>query len=245
MARGGTQEIPRPDGWRHGAPNPWHGRVEPHHFDLAHIEGVLARLRNGGLSGETLPTTPMRPPFMSTTRNAAVLAPLYVDDEGHTRVILTRRSARLRNHAGQVAFPGGRLDDGETDVDAALRETEEEIGLPRERVRVIGQLERLTTIVSSSSIQPFVGVIDGPLPTLTHAPIEVERVFDVRLSDLVHADCYHEEIWDYADGAFPVWFFDVEGDTIWGATSRMLRRLLDLAILTDLQRQVDSSDAVR
>jgi 8-oxo-dGTP pyrophosphatase MutT (NUDIX family) len=239
MARGGSQEIPRPDGWRYGAANPWTGRAESRHFTIGHIEGVLARLSNGGLSSETLPTTPMRPPFMSTTRNAAVLAPLYVDDEGHTRVILTRRSARLRNHAGQVAFPGGRLDDGESDVDAALRETEEEIGLPRERVRVIGQLERLTTIVSSSSIQPFVGVVEGPLPTLTRAPIEVERVFDVRLADLVHADCYHEEIWAYSDGTFPVWFFDVDDDTIWGATARMLRRLLDLAILTDPPQHAD------
>ena len=239
MARGGTQEIPRPAGWQLGAPNPWLGRARPEHFELDRIESILTRLGDAGPSTETLPTTPMRPPFVNTTRNAAVLAPLYKGPDGETRVILTRRSARLRSHAGQVAFPGGRLDDGESDLDAALRETEEEIGLPRERVRVIGQLERLTTVVSSSSILPVVGIIEAPLPELRRAPIEVERIFDVSLMELIHPDCYHEEIWDYSDGMFPVWFFDVEDDTIWGATSRMLRRLLDLAILTDPPTHAD------
>ena len=138
-----------------------------------------------------------------------------------------------------MAFPGGRLDDGESDLDAALRETEEEIGLPRDRVRVIGQLERLTTVVSSSSILPVVGIVETPLPELRPAPIEVDRIFDVSLIELTYPDCYHEEIWEYSDGTFPVWFFDVEDDTIWGATSRMLRRLLDLAILTDPPNHAD------
>lgn len=176
----------------------------------------------------------MRPPFVAATKDAAVLVPLFIGEAGDLRVLLTRRSGRLTNHRGEVAFPGGRLDEGETPVEAALREAEEEVALPRESVRVIGALEPLTTVVSSSRITPFVGIVDDMVRLragLRPSPREVDRIFDVSLEELIHPDCYREEIWDYADGTFPVWFFEVEDDTIWGATGRMLRRLLDLTLL--------------
>lgn len=235
MARGGPQVIPRPDGWRPGGANPWTHRLADTDlteiFELARVERILAA-HNPDAPDVEGPTTPMRPPFMNATKNSAVLAALFERD-GETRVLLTRRSARLRSHSHQVAFPGGRLDAGETSVQAALRETEEEIGLSRDRIRIVGRLERLTTVVRSSSIAPFVGVVDGHLPELTPSPREVERIFDVSLRELTDPDCYREEIWDFADGTFPVWFFEVEGDTVWGATARMLRRMLDLVILTN------------
>ena len=156
--------------------------------------------------------------------------PVFVGPEGEVRVLLTRRSSRLNNHRGEVAFPGGRVDAGETMLEAALREAHEEVGLPPAAVRVIGQLEPLSTIASQSSITPIVGVIES-LPPLTPSVAEVDRIFDVSLTELIHPDCYREEIWDYPDGTFPVWFFEVEDDTIWGATARMLRRLLDLLLL--------------
>ena len=176
----------------------------------------------------------MRPPFVSATKDAAVLVPLFVGEAGDLRVLLTRRSGRMNSHSGEVAFPGGRLDAGETPVQAALREAEEEVALPRDAVRIIGSLEPLTTVISSSRITPFVGVVDDMValrPTLKPSAREVDRIFDVSLEELTHPDCYSEEIWDYPDGTFPVWFFAVEGDTVWGATSRMLRRLLDLTLL--------------
>jgi 8-oxo-dGTP pyrophosphatase MutT (NUDIX family) len=235
MARGGPQVIPRPEGWRPGRENPWTQRLSDADpaklFALERVERILAA-HNPEAPHADGPTTPMRPPFMNTTTNSAVLAALFERD-GETRVLLTRRSARLRSHSHQVAFPGGRLDDGETAMEAALRETEEEVGLPRERVRIVGQLESLTTVVSSSSITPYIGIVEGELPELTPSPREVERIFDVSLSELTLPDCYHEEIWDFADGTFPVWFFDVEDDTVWGATARMLRRMLDLVIHTN------------
>ena len=234
MGRGGPQVIPRPDGWRLGGPNPWTSRLEgadlAELFALPRVESILAA-HNPEHPHVEGPTTPMRPPFLNATKNSAVLAPLF-EHEGETRILLTRRSARLRSHSHQVAFPGGRLDDGETAEDAALRETEEEVGLPRDRVRIIGKLESLTTVVSSSSITPFVGIVDGTMPPLVASPREVERIFHVSLAELAHHDCYHEEVWDFPDGTFPVWFFEVEGDTVWGATARMLRRLLDLVILS-------------
>ena len=172
----------------------------------------------------------MRPPFLSSSRQSAVLLPLFVGADGQLRTILTRRSARLNSHRGEVAFPGGRVDEGETSMAAALREAHEEIGLAPSAVRVIGQLESLSTVASASAITPFVGVVDV-VPTLVANAAEVDRIFDVSLRELTHLDCYREEIWDYADGTFPVWFFEVEDDTIWGATGRMLRRMLDLLLL--------------
>lgn len=234
MGRGGPQVIPRPDGWRPGGTNPWTSTLQRADaadlFALSRVEKILAS-HNPAAPHLDGPSTPMRPPFMNATRNSAVLAPLF-EHEGETRILLTRRSARLRSHAHQVAFPGGRLDEGETAEEAALRETEEEVGLPRDRIRIIGKLENLTTVVSSSSITPFVGIVDGTMPPLVPSPREVERIFHVSLAELAHPECYHEEVWDFADGTFPVWFFDVDGDTVWGATARMLRRLLDLVILS-------------
>lgn len=234
MARGGDQIIPRPAGARPGGPNPWldadHGRLT-----LPRVREQLARLDGrSAIDNEpgAIPTTPMRPPFLSASKDSAVLAPLFHGPDGELRVVLTRRSGRMRNHRGEVAFPGGRVDAGETVLEAALREAHEEVALPPHHVEILGTLEPLTTVVSSSRITPFVGFVEQ-LPSLRPSAVEVERIFDVALADLIHPDCYREEIWDYPDGTFPVWFFEVEGDTIWGATSRMLRRLLDLTLLGD------------
>jgi 8-oxo-dGTP pyrophosphatase MutT (NUDIX family) len=233
VARGGSQVIPRPANARMGDENPWHGRVDRSRFTIERVTAVLAR-HGGRDQPDDLPTTPMRPPFVAALRDAAVLVPLFEGDTGELRVFLTRRSGRMNNHRGEVAFPGGRLDAGETPLEAALREAEEEVALPRASVRIVGSLEPLTTVVSSSRITPFVGIIDDMArhrSALTPSPREVDRIFDVALEELIHPDCYREEVWDFADGTFPVWFFEVEDDTIWGATGRMLRRLLDLTLL--------------
>jgi 8-oxo-dGTP pyrophosphatase MutT (NUDIX family) len=228
MNRGGEQIIPRPQSARPGAPNPWLG-ADPDRLNLAWVRSVVGQL-DGRHMPDDLPTTPMRPPFVTTTRESAVLLPLFLGADGEVRVVLTRRSGRLNTHKGEVAFPGGRVDPGETNRDAALREAHEEIGLAPKHVEIVGTLEPLTTVVSASRITPFVGIIDT-LPELIANPTEVARIFDVSLRELIDSACYYEEIWDFSDGTFPVWFFEVEGDTIWGATARMLRRLLDLLLL--------------
>ena len=243
MPRGGQQRIPRPVEWSAGSANPWIDRIHQQSFALPEIERRLARhvvaLDAAQASGSSIddaeiPTTPMRPPFLTTRRDAAVLAPLFVNEAGETSVLLTRRSGRLRNHRGEVSFPGGRLDDGESALRAALRETHEEVNLHPSAIRVVGRLEPLTTVVSSSKITPFVGVVDDMtnlLGTLRPSPDEVDRIFTVTLRELTDLNCFREEIWAFPDGTFPVWFFEVEDDTIWGATGRMLRRLLDLILL--------------
>ncbi len=231
MARGGNQVIPRRDSWLPGAPNPWlHRRDEHWRYDPGHIAAVLREIPNAEID---LPETPLRPLSPTANKRSGVLIPLYVGNAGDTRLLLTRRDGRLRDHSGEVAFPGGRIDPGETPTEAALREAFEETALPQHRVKVIGQLDPLTTIVSSAAITPVVGFIDGQLPQLTANPGEVDRIFDVSLHELTHPECYREEIWEFSDGTFPIWFFEVEDDTIWGATGRMIRRLLDLVLLTD------------
>jgi 8-oxo-dGTP pyrophosphatase MutT (NUDIX family) len=230
--RGGQQVIPRPEGWLPGAPNPWLARRdESWRYSPIWVEQVLSRVNSADIQHE-VPTTPMRPPFVNVTKESSVLAALFHHDDD-LRLLLTRRDGRLRNHKGEVAFPGGRLNDGETPLQAALRESHEEVGLSPDRVKILGQLEALTTVVSASTITPFVGYIDGTLPDLVPNPGEVDRIFDVSLYELTHPDCYHEEVWQFQDGTFPIWFFDVEDDTVWGATGRMIRRLLDLVLLSD------------
>ena len=161
--------------------------------------------------------------------SAAVLIPLF-DEDGEARVILTRRASHLRSHRHEVAFPGGRIDADETPLQAALREAEEEIALDVDGVDVLGQLAPLATLSSSSSITPFVGVLDAR-PELTPNPSEVERVFDVALADLLVDGLFREERWDVpgADNR-PVYFFELDEDLVWGATARILYELLALVL---------------
>jgi 8-oxo-dGTP pyrophosphatase MutT (NUDIX family) len=169
--------------------------------------------------------------------NSAVLVPLF-EERDEARVVLTRRSSDLRTHRGQVSFPGGRLDEGEDATTAALREAFEEVGLDPARVTTVGWLHPVLTMVSASFILPVLGELNGR-PNLVASPVEVERVFDVALSELADPDVFHEERWripgrvvvDSEDNSFPVWFFEISGELIWGATARMLYELLSIVLL--------------
>ncbi|MDA8357066.1 MAG: CoA pyrophosphatase [Actinomycetota bacterium] len=176
----------------------------------------------------------------SSGRSAAVLVALF-DDAGGARVLLTRRSRTLRHHRGEVSFPGGRIEPGETPLEAARREAQEEIGLDPELVRPAGGLARVRTFSSGSLIVPVVGSLDRR-PRLVANPGEVARVFDVGLAELMAEGVFHEERWpprgplgDRVSGGrpFPVWFFEVDGETIWGATARILVDLLEVALGID------------
>lgn len=162
----------------------------------------------------------------SEIRPAAVLCAVF-DDAGQAEVILTRRSSRLRSHTGEVSFPGGRLESGETPAAAALREAKEEVGLDPASVEIVGRLSPLSTRRNPSAITPFVGILPAR-PHLRPNHAEVERAFTVPLAELFRSDVFHEELWTGPDGSErSVTFFDVVGDTVWGATARVLRELLD------------------
>jgi 8-oxo-dGTP pyrophosphatase MutT (NUDIX family) len=216
--RGGAQRIPRPADARPGKPAPWRDLpAADRHVDLDRIRTAFSnepqrRPRPARIEGPD-------------TRRAAVLAPVY-DRDGEAFVVLTRRAQHLRSHQGEVSFPGGRRDGDEPLVATALREAEEEIRLDPDSVEVIGELDHLTTAISSVAIAPFVGALPGVPVGLRPADAEVERILHVPLSELLEDGVFHEEIWTLGERTRPMWFFELEGDTVWGATAALLRQLL-------------------
>lgn len=163
-------------------------------------------------------------------RPAAVLCALWDEPAPAgpaAHVLLTRRSRRLRTHTGEVSFPGGRLEPGEEPLAAALREAHEETGLDPGLVEVVGTLSPVTTPTSGAGITPFVGVLPGR-PATAPNPAEVDAVLLVPLAELWAPGVHREERWPVAGGgSHAVTFFELVGDTVWGATARMLRELLD------------------
>src|SRR5947209_3308720 len=224
----GRQTIPRPPDARPGPPPPWAG-VEAglrHHVSMDRVRAVMAAEDPARPDHHkvALPAELPGPP-----RPAAVLVPLFEED-GETRVILTRRAAHLRHHTGEVSFPGGRLDEGEEAVAAALREASEEVGLDPRQVEILGQLAPLTTWSSSALVTPFVGVLPAR-PVLHPNPAEVELAFDVALADLMNDGVFSEERWqapDRAERSIP--FYELPDDIVWGATARVLTELLTLLV---------------
>jgi 8-oxo-dGTP pyrophosphatase MutT (NUDIX family) len=161
------------------------------------------------------------------SRDAAVLIPVFELDR-EARVVLTRRPDTMAHHQGEVAFPGGKVDPAidASACDAALREAEEEIGLPRVAVDVIAELDPMQTFSGPFLISPFVGVVDSP-PVLAPDPHEVERVFDVAISELLADGVHREERWgDIFGSNRPMHFFELEDETVWGATARILAGFL-------------------
>lgn len=168
--------------------------------------------------GMTPPSTALRP--------AAVLVPL-VDHAHGMSVLLTQRTAHLSAHAGQISFPGGRIEEDDADaVAAALRETEEEVGLPRDRVSVIGRLDTYVT-GTGFEITPVVGIVAPPFP-LAIDPFEVAEAFEVPLSYVV--DRRNHQRVERQSGAYRRAFFVLpyEGRNIWGATAGILVNLAEV-----------------
>jgi 8-oxo-dGTP pyrophosphatase MutT (NUDIX family) len=219
-SRGGRQVIPRPNAVRSGRPAPW-----------ADVPASRRRLSLDDVRKALASAPPPRPADSERpgVPASAVLAPLY-DVDGEAVVVLTRRAQHLRSHRGEVSFPGGRQDPGETLWETALREAHEEVDLDPATVERLGELDHLRTVTSHSFIVPFVGALDGP-PRLTPSPAEVELVLHVPLSELLADGVFREERWGVPPMDRPIYFFEVVGDTIWGATGAMLRNLL--SVLTD------------
>lgn len=220
---GPPQRIPRPPGFRPGGPPPW-AALPPADRCGLDLGQVRRAMRTVGPSEPTEQLPYAAPP-------AAVLVPLFEED-GETRVILTRRSPALRSHTHQVSFPGGRLDEDEGPLAAALREASEEIGLDPADVEILGQLSPLATLSKNSHITPFVGSM-ARRPVLHPNPDEVEHAFDIALVELLDEAVYREERWDLLTGADrPMHFFHLPDDIVWGATARILYELLELVTLS-------------
>lgn len=168
---------------------------------------------------------------------AAVLAPLYEDEEGLVRVVLTKRPDTMPTHAGHIAFPGGRPDpEDDGPVATALREANEEVGIDEEQVEVLGFLPAIDTVEFSLMVVPVVGRISTPLG-LVPSPREVAKIYTPRLSELADSDRWWHVPWN----GWKVWYYDLEGDTLWGATAYMVRQLVGLDD-GPIRRRSDSPD---
>lgn len=177
----------------------------------------------GGLPQEIVASAPS-----GRRRPAAVLIPVF-EEAGEAWMVLTRRSSALRFHTGEVSFPGGRIDEGETAQSAALREAYEEVGIEPGSVEVVGQLSTISTVRNPAPITPFVGLLSGGRPRLVPSPAEVERVITVDVAELFADHVHREERWALGElGERPFYFFELVGDTVWGATARVLREFLEV-----------------
>ncbi len=190
---------------------------------LDHLRRVLAARTPGSFPFEALPAEALPEGGL---RRAAVLVPLF-EDAGEVHVLLTRRRPDLRYHPGQVSFPGGRIEPGESARAAALREAREEIGLDPARVEIIGALDEALVLVSAFRLTPWVGVVPYPYPYLAH-PGEVEAILYLPLAALARPGVHRSEELTAYGVRHLVHFYDMPEATVWGATARILHQLLDV-----------------
>ncbi len=157
---------------------------------------------------------------------AAVLVP-FLKEGGEWHLLFTRRTDKVESHKGQVSFPGGACDVGErTAEETALREAEEEIGLPAHKVRLIGRLPSMVTI-SQFRVTPVVGILDWPL-ALKISTIEVARVFTIPLVWL--ADPHNRWEFHHPERGTVIVYHPFDGELLWGATARMTLMLVEMLL---------------
>src|SRR2546422_581905 len=157
---------------------------------------------------------------------AAVLVPLV--ERGGPHLIFAKRTDRVGTHRGQISFPGGTIDPADPSVlDAALRESEEEVGLPRRAVEPLGALDDTETFATQFIITPWVGVIREPVAWRPDGA-EIEKVIEVPFAALLERANFRVEHWTRDGVVRPVYFYDYGGEIIWGATARSVKHYLDL-----------------
>ena len=160
-------------------------------------------------------------------RRAAVLLPLYETEAG-PRFVLTKRTELVPTHKGQISFPGGGFQTADGDLHTtALRESEEEIGLRRGDVAVVGVLDDTVTAASAHIVRPFVGFIPYPYSFRLDS-FEIERLVHLPLRPLMEPNCFREEIRERDGRPHSVYFFEYDGQTIWGLTARILKQFVEV-----------------
>jgi 8-oxo-dGTP pyrophosphatase MutT (NUDIX family) len=179
---------------------------------------ALTRSRLAARERRVVPPGPLVP--------AAVLVPIV--DRGEPHMLFAKRSETVGSHRGQISFPGGVVDPGDAShLEAALRECEEEIGLPRSLVEPLGALDDTETVATNFVITPWVGVIRQPVAWRPDGA-EIERVIEVPVAALCKPGGLRVEEWERNGVRRPVYFFDYGDDTIWGATARIVKHYLDV-----------------
>lgn len=158
---------------------------------------------------------------------AGVLVPLYVE-AGDVYVLLTRRTEHVATHKGQISFPGGVVEPQDRDaMDAALREAYEELGIRPQDVELLGSLDDVTTMVSGFLIRPYVGRIPYPYP-LRPAPEEIAEVLGIPLRFFLDDRNLRVELVGEGTSRRALQFYDYGPHTVWGATARVIRNLVEI-----------------
>ena len=167
----------------------------------------------------------MRDALTGLLKPAGVLVPLMERAQGDLHVLLTQRSAALKLHAGQISFPGGRMEEADADIAAtALRETHEEVGIPREQVSVIGYLDPMPT-VTGYAVTATVGIVEAGTTVIVDQS-EVEYAFEVPLSFLLaeeNAVMVEREVYGKM---LRMVEFHYENQRIWGATAMLIQQFI-------------------
>jgi 8-oxo-dGTP pyrophosphatase MutT (NUDIX family) len=160
--------------------------------------------------------------------DSAVLAPVYRDPHGCVRLVFIRRSPNGR-HGGQIAFPGGRREpEDATLLQTALREAEEEIGLPPNQVEVLATLPTIETVATGFRIAPFLGRLAGAPPTWRRQETEIDEILEVAIDDLLAPEAHAVEDWQLPGwpAPRPIPFYWLGPYKLWGATYRIVELLL-------------------
>lgn len=173
-----------------------------------------------------LAARPKRPLADPALARAAVVVPVYPAGNGGLGAVFIRRTHKVETHKGQYAFPGGFAEDEDATLeDTALREFEEELGMPRDAVKILGELDDIATIYGVR-ISPFVGLIPHPFAFRPN-PDEVAAVVELPLARLAEPGVRSVEFYPGEGGTrVPVTFYRLDGHVIWGATGRILDEFL-------------------
>jgi 8-oxo-dGTP pyrophosphatase MutT (NUDIX family) len=178
------------------------------------IEKILRYYKKRKISGENF-------------KPSAVLMPLFYD-KGSLHVLFTKRSDEVNSHKGQICFPGGTQQPGDSSLlQTALREDEEEIGLKTKDVEVLGELDDGITLGTGYIISPFVAFIPYPYSFKPECR-EVEQIFFVPLSALMDKANFREGYYPSEEKSGPGYAYEYEGHIIWGATARILKQFVEL-----------------
>lgn len=167
---------------------------------------------------------PLRLPDAPGSRPASVLVPFY-EQGGEAWLLFLKRREGQYAHAGQVAFPGGKREPGESALACALREAREEVGLDPKDAQVLGELDDFDTVVSRFHVRPVVAVVPSTYP-FRPDPREVERLIHIPLARLLDPSIFRAEEREAHGRKWPVYYYTAGPDVVWGVTAGMLTPLL-------------------
>lgn len=161
-----------------------------------------------------------------TAHPSSVLIALFPEEDEDLHVIFTLRTESIR-HAGQISFPGGRTEGGESLIETALRETEEEVGIKRTKIEIACNLTPLYLHRTDNQITPYVGFLEKR-PHLKPNPAEVKEAFTTPIRKLVSEENFVVEKWKLSNAIYKVPYWNIHSVPLWGATAMMMSELLEL-----------------